>query len=338
MPSPSHVGMSSSHTELTDEEIRDLLGGVLDEQHQNHHFDEEHQQHHHVSYRNESMDNGDIDSTLGSSGVVGMNSATGNGNEYGSDRATEVSSEAKALARTERKRSREKQRRSDVNKQLAELTSALRKIESEDPEETKHLPAYSPSNRVDLICRTIQLLNSLYENNKKRKASIVDLEKQLEVAKKAGEEAAAKLKESMMAPQTIGNNKVMMMVPMMIDNGSAAPMPMMAPFMGAMPSVATPAPGPADASVPSMSTAASMPMMMPPMPWMMPPVTAALPNHMQVPSAPMPSASAHGSTASSATATPAEASSTSLSVATSKPDSKQQGSASKMGSNLAHCA
>lgn len=265
LPSPSHIGVA--HPELSAEDFHDLFeGGILGDDVHHHHHEEDTADHHH-----------------GDDGIH---------------------PQVKALARTERKRSREKQRRSDVNKQFAELTSLLRRIEAEDPDETRHLPAYSPSNRVDLMSRTVQLLTSLFENNKKRKLKVMDLEKQLEEARKAGEETAQKLKESMMAPQSMGNNKVMMMVPMMIG-GDNTPM-MMQPWPMQMP---CPSPAPSADSGPI--AAQQQPAMMMPfgmMPQMMP----------------MPMA------APQAAASPAPASPS----AAKKTDPNE----AVVGSNLAHCA
>lgn len=137
--------------------------------------------------------------------------------------APEVAAEASDDARTERKRCRERQRRMDVNKQFSELTDAMRKIESEsdDWKQQSHL---SSTNRADIIARTVSLLNSLHEANEDRKRKVSTLEKDLDAAKKAGEETAAKLKEQMMAPQPMSGGKMMMMVPMMIG-GESGPTP-----------------------------------------------------------------------------------------------------------------
>lgn len=144
-----------------------------------------------------------------------------------------VGEDAKAHARSERKRSREKQRRSDVNKQFTDLTQLLQKIDAEDAAAAAADTAaaasntneefgscdvksssvassatavvasritFNPSNRVDLIGRTILQLERLHEANKRRKNEITSLQQQLDVAKKAGEDTAAKLKEAMLAP------------------------------------------------------------------------------------------------------------------------------------------
>ena len=113
----------------------------------------------------------------------------------------------KAQARSERKRSREKQRRSDVNKQFADLTQLIRQIESEESagdELVASRLAFSPTNRVDLIARTIAHLERLRESNKKRKVEVDSLQKQLEDSKKAGEETAAKLKDATLGPAGAG--------------------------------------------------------------------------------------------------------------------------------------
>jgi hypothetical protein len=122
-----------------------------------------------------------------------------------------------ALIRTERKRSREKQRRYDVNKQFADLTAAVRQIELET-EDYRVPTMYSPNNRADLIARTVVLLQSLHKMNSKKNQAIVSLQEELQRTKLAGEETAAKLKESLMSPQNLGNNKVLMMVPMMMSS------------------------------------------------------------------------------------------------------------------------
>lgn len=167
----------------------------------------------------------------------------------------EVDEEARAQARSERKRSREKQRRSDVNKQFADLTSLLRQIEIEEAEDdhTAARMAFSATNRVDLISRTIIHLERLREAHKRNKIQIQSLQQQLEQSQKAGEETAAKLKEVMFnqPPQT---KQVMMMVPMMV-NADGTPsftvpgaqatgmhMPMISPYMMPQPYMAPPVP------------------------------------------------------------------------------------------------
>jgi hypothetical protein len=133
------------------------------------------------------------------------------------------SGEDKAVARTERKRSREKQRRCDVNRQFTDLTTALRVIEAES-EEFRSIAPYVPSNRAELIARTVVLVNQLHESNKRRKTQIADLEEQLAQSKKAGEETAEKLKETALGPQTVGAGCRMVMIPMMLGmDGSATP-------------------------------------------------------------------------------------------------------------------
>jgi len=125
----------------------------------------------------------------------------------------------------------------------------------------------SYTNRAELIGRTMFWLNTLQSQSKQRKKQVADLQTQVDNAKKAGEETAAKLKEAMMTPQAIGNNQSLMMVPMMIPGsnpnvpggvtpsapaGANAPqaaqfMPpwMPSPFMGFQPQVQGPTPSPA---------------------------------------------------------------------------------------------
>jgi hypothetical protein len=146
---------------------------------------------------------------------------------------TGVSEEVKAAVRTERKRCREKQRRSDVNRQFTELSTALRKVETESTDWARHTYT-STTNRADLIARSIYILNAIHEANESRKRRVVELERDLEQAKKAGEETAAKLKDQMMAPQQMGGGKMVMMVPMMIG-GDSGPTPAMTMPYGQMP-------------------------------------------------------------------------------------------------------
>lgn len=185
--------------------------------------------------------------------------------DEGTDRASvdrttdDVEDGAKAQARSERKRSREKQRRSDVNRQFADLTALLKQIEAEEAEEDNTVArlAFSPTNRVDMIARTITHLERLRAINKRRKLEVETLQQQLEQAKKAGEDTAAKLKE-VMFNQPAQHKQVMMMVPMMLpadgssSYGGAASMPMMNPFMMPQPFMMPPmaqAPAPGQQAV-----------------------------------------------------------------------------------------
>lgn len=119
-----------------------------------------------------------------------------------------VDDEARAQARVERKRTRERQRRSDVNKQFADLTALLRRIETEDLDDDVTLsiiPLGGPSNRVDLIARTIAVLERMHDMSNKRKREVIDLNKQLDVMTKMAEDTAARLKEATLYQQ--GPNK-----------------------------------------------------------------------------------------------------------------------------------
>jgi hypothetical protein len=372
LPSPSHIGLAgppsqhhhSHHLQqhhahqhnhhvdgFSPEDIHHLLGDVLGDEEDDDDEDEGHSDQgnnggnhyslHNIHHPNSGkrqrssalMMEGDMDEGIGNPSNVND----------------------KSVIRTERKRTREKQRRSDVNKQFQELTGLLRRLETEDPDEFSNLPPYSPANRVELMGRTVQLITVLYGRSKKRKLEIADLQQRLEAAQKAGEETAAKLKEAMMAPQNVGGNKVMMMVPMLINTGAAhagAPstgdgsqqqhataafpaasaaaamsyQPWMSNFMG-MPTEAQAMMGAAAmaASAPSAAHhAMQMPFFMPmtaPMP--SPAATIATP-----PTAPAPSATP------ASTVQPA-APNTNLDPGTSSGDLKQD---AKVGSNLAHCA
>lgn len=196
---------------------------------------------------------------------------------------------AKVAARTERKRSREKQRRSDVNKQFGELSMVLRRIDANhhphsNGDNSSSVSVFAPGNRAELIARTIRLLETLDEANKKQKRDIQDYQVQLENAKKAGEETAAKLKEQLLAPRDIGHNRVMMMVPMMIGgNGGSStaeamtaatgsstttPHPLLTPWMMPFAAAASSDPQPRSASAPPPAATAATTTTM--APWMMP--------------------------------------------------------------------
>jgi hypothetical protein len=158
--SPEHFSITGS---FTPEDIQELLGAMASE--------------------NQAMpQSSDHPSSL----VTSSHEEPGNENEFSTH------------ARSERKRSREKQRRSDVNKQFNDLTQLLMQIESEEVQEesTRARLSFNPANRVDLIARTISHLQCLHEANKKRNAKIESLEQQLEQARKAGEDTASKLKEA----------------------------------------------------------------------------------------------------------------------------------------------
>ena len=120
-----------------------------------------------------------------------------------------VSDEARAQARSERKRCREKQRRLDVNKQFSDLTSLISLIEQEEKEEDSSIIrlGYSASNRADLIARAIAHLERLRDSNKRRRTEIINLQQQVAETKKAGEDVAARLKEALCS------NRQMMVMP-----------------------------------------------------------------------------------------------------------------------------
>jgi len=158
----------------------------------------------------------------------------------------------KARIRSERKRSREKQRRSDVNTQFSDLTALLKKIESEDAPSDESRKAFiselsttsaNNMNRVDLIGKTISVLNRIHNENSKRKRTIDELNEELKVTKKRADEATTKLQQQQSQPSgNVKSDHVMMMVPMMIrpDGTAQAPMmPQSMPFYPMCPSNAT---------------------------------------------------------------------------------------------------
>jgi len=260
---------------------------------------------------------------------------------------SEITSETRAKARSERKRSREKQRREDVNKQFSDLSQLLRQIEAEDltDEGCKRLPITSggPTNRVDLIGRTIVVLERIHKLNKDRKREIDDLNKQVEDSKKMAEDTAARLKEATLYQQG-PQKQVMMMMPMMMppdgmNGNTGAPtagfpgmmpqffMPqmqqMMMPQMAQMAPTTTSAPTPASST---QSTSANS-MMMSQMQQVMPQT------QMMKPFNPMVFQSQVNPVAPSAQST-----SNQLQQSQPQTPGKQQGPSNVVGGNLAHCA
>jgi hypothetical protein len=97
--------------------------------------------------------------------------------------------EVAAMSRSERKRHREKKRRSDVNKGFDELTALLLEIDPEVRAEAEEkaskgqckrsLGAHEDNvlSRVDLISTTIKVLRRIHQENEKHKRVIEDLAK-----------------------------------------------------------------------------------------------------------------------------------------------------------------
>merc|ERR1719491_2614200 len=110
--------------------------------------------------------------------------------------------------RSERKRYREKQRRSEVNTQFADLTTLLKKIEAEDVHSGKNrtffitkLNASSNSmNRVDLIGETTSVLNRIHNESRKRKCAIDELNEELKTTKRRVEDTISKLQQQQSNP------------------------------------------------------------------------------------------------------------------------------------------
>lgn len=195
--SPMHLGLSGH---FSPEDIHELLGAIGDE-HKDHHQVSTQQPvdlpHHHDVALDSRHDSSTTD-THSSAAATTLKSE-----DVSEDGG--VPEEAKLQARSERKRCREKQRRSDVNKQFAELTQLIQRIDAENGDGSSSSGsatrvAFNPSNRVDLIGRTMALLEKLHDSGKKRKAEISSLQQQLVECKKAGEDTAARLKEAMLGP------------------------------------------------------------------------------------------------------------------------------------------
>jgi hypothetical protein len=206
-PSPSHFGFTGS---FLAEDLHELLGAIREE--------------HEVSVVASHFPGSFSQNSSVAAG--GSNSLS---HEPHQDRRRESTSPPlpgdpdKAQARSERKRSRERQRRSDVNKQFSDLTELMRKIEAEDlasdgekssgggPSTTSATASssrfsFSPANRVDLIAKTITVLERLHTANQKRKRTVRELQEELERTRKAGEDAAARLKQVGTMYSVGGNN------------------------------------------------------------------------------------------------------------------------------------
>lgn len=203
-------------------------------------------------------------------------------NTSGVDSDYGVTAESRAHARSERKRTREKQRRSDVNAQFASLTGLLRKIEQEDlaadaaeqraagrnsralaaeMEERKSTLGFlntigrtgCPTNRADLISMTICVLERMHAQNGRIRTDRRELQRELAESKSNAEDLARKHKQAEAAAQQAAlgaahaavmpkQDKVMMMVPMMVTpdqvagvhnttHGMQMPYPFMPPHM-----------------------------------------------------------------------------------------------------------
>jgi hypothetical protein len=113
--------------------------------------------------------------------------------------AIDIDDESKVQARSERKRSREKQRRVDVNKQFSDLTKLITDLEKEERDEDPSVfrQAFASTNRADLIARTISHLERLRDVSKKRRTEIGQLQQRVMEAQKAGEDTAQRLKDAL---------------------------------------------------------------------------------------------------------------------------------------------
>jgi len=171
----------------------------------------------------------------------------------------ELDEASKALARSERKRSREKQRRTDVNKQFTDLTKIVRKIEQEEREEDPNVfrQPFSSTNRADLVARTIAHIERLRDSNKRRRDQCVLLQQTTDSYKAALHKSQEEKHQQ--------NEQVMMMVPMMMPSNTSQSMPQfggmqtpstsamnqyMMPMMHQQPSVATTATTAAASQIP----------------------------------------------------------------------------------------
>jgi len=276
---PSAHALSHAHSRVNS--FDDLQGhGIHSQQQQQHQHQQQHttsmQQHvntvavsnavssglHSVLGGERRGQAGILSSAPGKASMNGSSSSSDNNNNGNIDNNDNdnIDEGSKNQARSERKRSREKQRRTDVNKQFGELTEVLKLIESEEQqlqqvraarEEARDgngnssnsnigssnssslqpttssarmiFPPFSPTNRVDLIARTIAHLERLSHVTKKQVQELHNLEEQLKNAQKAGEDMAQKLKEAVFNQQQQGVGMMMNGFGMNNMNG-AAPM------------------------------------------------------------------------------------------------------------------
>jgi hypothetical protein len=189
-----------------------------------------------------------------------------------------------AQHRSERKRSREKQRRTDINRQFQELTSTMKLIEltdqrerygnvgneaegdvEEESPESLLSTAQQQQNRVELIAKANVWLRRYHQERLNDKDSIRDLQDRLTEAVKAGEETAAKLKEAM------HSQKFMAPPPPMYQ-----PQQQQQPMMMMVPVQMMPTPSGTDAAA-APTAAAPMAYFMPPAPTQSTDATAATP-------------------------------------------------------------
>lgn len=143
-----------------------------------------------------------------------------------------VSAEAKAQARSERKRTREKQRRLDVNSQIVDLTAILQKVDADDLKDVANTAAAknsSPGNRVDLIGRTIAVLNKIHGENRKRQAEISDLQEKVSKSNKNLETMIKEREQAVQSVVAAPNNAAPGMVLPMINGGYMQMQPMIFP-------------------------------------------------------------------------------------------------------------
>jgi len=100
-------------------------------------------------------------------------SASGKG-KFISDQERERRREELRRARAERKRCREKERRSNVNKEYVELTALLMKIDSSGFSASDEMEETGlPSSRLDLISRTVLVMERLHEENLQLKKQLI---------------------------------------------------------------------------------------------------------------------------------------------------------------------
>ncbi len=264
--SPMHLGMAGPQGEVNNifssEDIQELMGLMPSDQHLTDGSEDSQQQQHQQQQQHMGNHLESIHPPMHMSAVAVTNAALSASTNptttslNGTSHTAELDEDSKNQARSERKRSREKQRRNDVNKQFGELTEVLKRIEAEEQQlqqarEEKDgvkvnqasrmvLPPFSPTNRVDLIARTIAHLERLSHVTKKQVQELQKLEEQLQAAQKAGEDMAQKLKDAVFSQQHQQGGMMMMANGMMgMNPGFATPMQMAMGVMNPMANATT---------------------------------------------------------------------------------------------------
>jgi len=153
----------------------------------------------------------------------------------------------KGMSRSEKKRSREKQRRSDFNQQFSELKDVLGKIDEAEESRTaqkrqrRTLKSTSAKNRQDLIAHAVDVLVNLHNKNQEQMKEIQELKAEVEKLKQisAQKDSDVPAEATEKTPEEKREQACIMMMPMFMPPSSsmgsgvsvANPMAMCNPYM-----------------------------------------------------------------------------------------------------------